>query len=129
MIRQSLKDLYFAANRWLVVPNTLLVRALYRRRRDLAIHLGCGDDYREGMINVDGNIFRRKDLWLDLRNRLPFASGSAKLIYCCHTLEHLFPDEALRLLAEMRRVLSDEGVLRLAVPSFEWCMEVAQGQA
>jgi predicted SAM-dependent methyltransferase len=79
------------------------------------------------MINVDGNLFQRKDLWLDLRNRLPFADGSARLIYCSHVLEHLYPEDAIRLLREMCRVLAQDGVVRLAVPSFEHCLVIADG--
>lgn len=128
MLKQSIKDVYFAANRWLVLPNTWIASIRHRTRRGLYLHLGCGDDYREGMLNVDGNIARRKDMWLDLRNRLPFSDRSARLIYCCHTLEHLFPEDAIRLLREMHRVIDDEGVVRLAVPGFERCLEIAAGR-
>ncbi len=128
MLKQSLKDVYFWANRWLVLPGTKMRGVMNRGKTGLYLHLGCGDDYREGMINIDGNIARKKDMWLDLRNRLPFAEKSAKLIYCCHTLEHLFPEDALRVLRELYRVVSDDGVVRLAVPSFERCLEIAAGR-
>ncbi|MBT5063322.1 methyltransferase domain-containing protein [Verrucomicrobia bacterium] len=94
----------------------------------MKLHLGCGDDYIKGLINVDGNILRKKELWLDLRNRLPFPSKCVDFIYCNHTLEHLFPYDALRLLSEMYRIVSEEGVVRLAVPSFERCLAIADGE-
>jgi len=128
MLSQSLKDVYFLLNRFAVVPATMWARLRFARRTDLVIHLGSGDDYREGMINVDGNLRRRKDLWLDLRNRLPFANQSVRLLYCCHMLEHVFPEDALRLLSEMHRVTSPTGVVRLAVPSFERCLEISRGE-
>jgi predicted SAM-dependent methyltransferase len=128
MLKQSLKDIYFSANRYLVLPNTMLARMTNSRKTGLYLHLGCGDDYRDGMINVDGNAMRKKDLWLDLRNRLPFRDKSASLIYCCHTLEHFFPTDAIRFLKEMYRVVADDGVVRLAVPSFERCLEIAAGR-
>ena len=128
MLRQSLKDVYFWANQWMVLPNTLLGKIRNGGKNGLYLHLGCGDDYREGMINVDGNIARKKDMWLDLRNRLPFSDKSAKLIYCCHTLEHLFPEDAIKVLKELYRVVADDGVVRLAVPSFERCLEIAAGR-
>ena len=127
MITQTAKDLYFTLNQFLVLPNTWLRRAQYGFARHLKLHLGCGDHYIDGMINVDGNINRQKELWLDLRNRLPFADQSADLIYCSHTLEHLFPYDALKLLSEMHRVVAAEGVVRLAVPSFELCLAIAAG--
>ena len=128
VIEQSLKDTYFAINRWLVLPNTSLCRLRYGRKQQLKLHLGCGDHYIPGMINIDGNIRRKKECWLDLRNRLPFGDNSASLIYCSHTLEHLFPCEAIDLLREMRRVLAPEGVVRLAVPSFERCLSILAGE-
>ena len=128
MLAQGLKDVYFLINRFVILPNTWWTRVTHRRTKNLVLHLGSGDDYRDGMINVDGNFRRKKDLWLDLRNPLPFASGSARLIYCCHMLEHVFPEDAITLLTEMHRVLAEDGVIRLAVPSFERCLEIAAGR-
>ena len=128
MIAQTTKDIYFALSQYLVIPNTLLLRLLYCRSKGIKLHLGCGDDYITGLINVDGNILRKKELWLDLRNRLPFPTKCANFIYCNHTLEHLFPYDALRLLREMFRIVSEEGVVRLAVPSFERCLAIADGK-
>ncbi|MCI0363667.1 MAG: methyltransferase domain-containing protein, partial [Phycisphaerales bacterium] len=123
-----LKDLYFAAVQFLTMPNTMLARLRFRRRNALRLHLGCGLHYLPGMINIDGNLLRKKDLWLDLRNPLPFPDRSASLIYCAHTIEHLFPDDAIELLKEMRRVISDDGVVRLAVPSMEYALAIARGE-
>lgn len=131
MLKQSAKDIYFLMNRVLVLPNTALARFRYRKAppEGWKIHLGCGASYIPGMINVDGNVMRRKELWLDLRNTLPFADASAGFIYCCHTLEHLFPEQAIALLTEIRRTLSDTGVARLATPSMEHALRIASGEA
>ncbi|MBL8848229.1 MAG: methyltransferase domain-containing protein [Planctomycetaceae bacterium] len=130
MLNQSLKDIYFLMNRFACLPNTALARLRYSKPQDPEghyLHLGCGDDYKEGMINVDGNIRRKADLWLDLRNNLPFRDGSARLIYCSHTLEHLLPYEALALLKEMRRVVAPDGCVRLAVPSLQHALNILAG--
>lgn len=132
MIRQQIKDLLFTINRFAVLPNTLAARIRYRRSGEpegLYLHLGCGANYIPGMINIDGNAMRKIDLWLDFRNPLPFADASAEFIYCSHTLEHLFPDDALKLLREMRRVLKPQGVARLAVPSMEHALRIARGES
>lgn len=129
MLRQDLKDVYFLANRLLAVPNTLLAKLRFKGRMGLKLHLGCGDDYIEGLINIDGNFRRRAELWLDLRNALPFADSSATLIYSSHMLEHLYPEQASSLLREVHRVLSPEGVFRLALPSFEYGLEIVQKRA
>jgi predicted SAM-dependent methyltransferase len=132
MIRQNLKDVYFHLVRYLALPSTTINRIRYwltgpPSPEGYYIHLGCGFKYLDGMINTDGNIFRKIDLWLDLRNRLPFPTGSCWFIYSAHTIEHLFPHEALALLREVRRVLKPDGIARIAVPSMEYALEIARG--
>jgi predicted SAM-dependent methyltransferase len=132
MIRQSIKDVYFLLVRYLSLPNTTLQGLRYRLTGPPApegfyVHLGCGHKYLDGLINTDGNLFRKIDLWLDLRNRLPFPSRSCKFVYSAHTLEHLFPDDAVRLLREVRRLLKEDGIARIAVPSMEYALEIARG--
>ncbi len=130
MIRQNIKDVYFALSRYLCLPGTWASSLKYRLARPsdgYYVHLGCGFKYIEGMINADGNRLRRIDLWLDLRNRLPFPTGSCRFVYSSHTLEHLLPDDAIALLGEIRRVLAPGGVARIAVPSVEHALAVAGG--
>lgn len=130
MIRQSVKDVYFGLNRWLVLPNTALARRRFRVPRDPEghyLHLGSGTNYIEGLINVEGFVGRRRDAWLDFRNPLPFADASTHFVWCSHTLEHLFPDEAIKLLAEVRRILKPDGIARIATPDFEYALKIAAG--
>lgn len=130
MIRQSLKDSYFAVSRYLCLPSTWtagLKHRLARPSEGFYVHLGCGFKYIDGLLNADGNRFRKIDLWIDLRNRLPFPDGSCRFVYSSHTIEHLFPDEAIRLLREIRRVLAPDGVARIAVPSVEHALTVLGG--
>lgn len=61
--------------------------------------------------------------YLDLRKKLPFPPGSVDAIYASHVLEHLYRDEAKRLVAECHRVLKPGGMLRLAVPSLRYFAE------
>lgn len=132
MIRQQTKDLYYIVCRWLTIPNYLVTLMRYRRPaypEGHYLHLGCGHDYMPGMVNIDGNVFRKKDLWLDLRNGLPFSDASVFFVFCCHVLEHLYPDEAIRLLKEIRRVLTREGVARVSVPSMEHAIKIMEGHA
>ncbi len=55
----------------------------------------------------------------DIRKPLPYGDSSAEAIYSAHMLEHLYFDEANNALVEFRRLLSPEGVLRLALPDSE----------
>ena len=86
-------------------------------------NLGCGTKYVEGMVNIDGNLFRRKDVWLDVTLGLPFRDNSLQGIYTSHLLEHLKVSEIRRLLQECYRSLQRGGVLRIVVPSLEYAIE------
>ncbi len=130
MYHQRFKDVYFSAVRFLTLPVAAVARLRYRNGGDdgYRLHLGCGPEYIQGMINIDGNIMRKKELWLDLRNRLPFPDKSASVVYCCHTLEHFFPSQAIDILKDIHRVLRDDGVARIAVPSMEHALAICRGE-
>jgi predicted SAM-dependent methyltransferase len=68
-------------------------------------------------VNIDGNPSNKIDLWLDVRNGLPFRSNTVDSVYSAHMFEHFFPDELQRLLSECFRVLKPSGGIRLVVPS------------
>ncbi|NUQ67421.1 MAG: methyltransferase domain-containing protein [Phycisphaerales bacterium] len=131
MVEQSFKDILFALNRFAVWPNTLVKRWHYAHppQQGYFVNLGSGGHPVAGMINCDGNLFRRPDCWLDLRNRLPFPDGSCALVTCSHTLEHLYPDECIEVLREIRRILRPGGLARIATPSMSHALEMAQGKA
>lgn len=98
-----------------ISPDQRRRRAELRARRDLRLQLGCGERVFADWVNID-LLSSQADLVLDLRRPLPFADGSARLIYSEHTLEHLTRDEASALLRECARVLAPGGVLRIGVP-------------
>jgi ubiquinone/menaquinone biosynthesis C-methylase UbiE len=56
---------------------------------------------------------------MDVTRGLPYASGSVQTIYASHMLEHLYLDQALRVLGEFNRVLQPGGLCRLALPDGE----------
>jgi SAM-dependent methyltransferase len=84
---------------------------------DPKLHLGAGARRLEGWINVD---VHPAPLSLNLTRGLPFADSSVRVIFASHLFEHLYyPNQALRFLAECRRVLRPGGRLRLVVPDIE----------
>lgn len=122
MLHQRYKDLVFWGIAKATVPNYLLRRYVMNARPVQGachLHLGCGTKYLPGFMNIDGNFFNKIDVWLDVRNGLPFRSGSVDSIYSTHMFEHFYPDELKRLLRECARVLKDGGGMRLIVPSLE----------
>lgn len=108
------------------------------------VQLGCGLNTPAGWIHVDGSWNARfakypllrgvlgrmrvvpaslleipwsRDILIhDVRKPLPFEDASLDAVYASHLLEHLYLDEAQRLLRECLRVLAPGGVLRVVVP-------------
>lgn len=81
------------------------------------VHLGPGQkNYLDGWLNLDANIFTAKcDLWVDLRNALPFPNGTVDAFYSHHVVEHL-PDLRFHF-AEVCRCLRSGGVYRVGGPN------------
>jgi predicted SAM-dependent methyltransferase len=107
--------------RWLNVTSSVVRQRLkvLRQARHLRLHLGCGKRIISGWVNIDGIEREGTDLQWDLRQKLPFADGSAELIYSEHVIEHLFEEDALRLFYECYRVLEPGGMMRVGVPDAE----------
>src|SRR5690242_15298780 len=88
--------------------------------RPKRLHIGCGQQAIPGWINIDNQGLPGVDQVLDVRSGLPFRGVAA--IYAEHFLEHLSLDDGLAFLRECRRVLADDGTLRLSTPSLEWVL-------
>jgi len=82
------------------------------------LHLGCGPQILEGWINIDNMQYPGVDQVLDVIKGLPFEDVSC--IFAEHFIEHLAYPDALGLLRECRRVLRDDGILRLSTPNLDW---------
>jgi SAM-dependent methyltransferase len=63
-------------------------------------------------------IFRRVR-YLNVTKRFPFPDDSTTAVYTSHMLEHLYPWDAEKCLAECLRILAPQGVLRIAVPDLD----------
>jgi SAM-dependent methyltransferase len=108
-------------------------------------HIGCGPDIVDEFLNIDGYF----DSWFeynlrcpynlqsdrlyavrgkpstyvlqhDLRNGIPAASDSSKVIYHSHFLEHLTDDQGIAFLSECHRCLAPGGSMRFAVPDLTY---------
>jgi predicted SAM-dependent methyltransferase len=89
----------------------------------LKLHIACGTVYKEGWINIDNNSdnnIAKLDLNWDLRKPLPFDSNSVDFIYHEHFLEHLTVEEGLRALCDFKRVLTPNGIMRVAMPDLKY---------
>jgi predicted SAM-dependent methyltransferase len=83
----------------------------------LKVHLGPGqENYIKGWVNVDANMFTgRCDVWADLRNALPFHSGTVDAVYSHHVVEHI-PNIEFHF-NEVFRCLKPGGVYRVGGPN------------
>jgi len=84
------------------------------------LHVGCGEKVIPGWINIDSRKLPGVDFVLDVRKGVPFERVAA--IYAEHFLEHLTLDEGLAFLAECRRVLAADGILRTSTPNLDWVL-------
>jgi len=120
LLHQRYKDIVFWGIAKATLPNYYLRRLMANARPANGashLHLGCGPKYLPGFVNIDGNLFNKLDLWLDVRNGLPFSSNTVDSIYSTHMFEHFYPDELQLLLRECLRVLRPGGGIRLIVPN------------
>lgn len=111
--------------------------------RPLWLNLGCGHNTTENWLNFDRSpmIALRHHRWLkrllrsagilhdehmadypanvtrrNLVRPLPFEDATVSAIYSSHLLEHMYIDDARRLLRECHRVCQKGAVLRFALP-------------
>lgn len=130
---QRLKDVYFTTVRPIARLSHLAWRSKLRHGipRELRrgengqvwLHLGCGTKVHPNFVNIDGNIRYRPDMWLDLRNGLPFPTQSVDRVYACHVFEHFYWDELVGIFRECFRVLQHGGGIRILVPSVELAVQ------
>lgn len=85
---------------------------------EVRIHLGCGPVRLDGWVNLDIRPFPAVDVIADARRGLPLRA--ARYVFAEHFLEHLELDEAIALLAECRRILTPDGVVRISTPNLDW---------
>ena len=129
MRSQRFKDNYFSFVRPITKLNYFFHRfvsaLLFNAKHNgqTWVNLGSGKKYVSGFINIEGNLFYKKDIWLDIRNGLPFPDNSVDGLYACHLFEHFYVSELVRILSEIYRILKPGGGVRILVPSLEDAIE------
>lgn len=103
------------------------------------IDLGAGTNYTEGWTHVNfyknplssfwktKNQIIKTDIETDLRYPLNCPDNIVDGVYSSHTLEHLFPDKAKRLLSEILRILKPGCWLRIIVPDISKIIDYYNG--
>lgn len=92
------------------------------------LHLGCGKNIFEDWVNADffSNIIKfwkpsgvKSNWMLDLRYPFNCDDNVWDGVFSEHTLEHLYPNQALQLLHELYRTMKPGAWLRLTVPDLK----------
>lgn len=88
----------------------------------MKLNVGCGTDYKEGFINIDGSdALPRVDKVINFNDdRLVNHFGEVDHILCNDFVEHFFHWEALELLRDFLLVLKTKGTAEIRVPDSEW---------
>ncbi|MBW2663163.1 MAG: hypothetical protein JRD93_14515 [Deltaproteobacteria bacterium] len=100
------------------------------------LHLGCGSNKFDGWVNADfysGIKFWKKhknrpDWMLDLRYPLNCDNNVWDGVFSEHTLEHLYPNQALSLLKELYRTMRKGAWLRISVPDLAKYVDYYSGE-
>tara|TARA_R100001244_G_scaffold71052_1_gene57484 strand:- start:2197 stop:2640 length:444 start_codon:yes stop_codon:yes gene_type:complete len=81
----------------------------------MKLHLGCGNDYKEGFWNVDiGDC--KKDQEMDISRPFPLQDNSYTYVYAKHVLEHIPRESFFDVFREIHRVMAHGAVLEFCVP-------------
>ena len=119
MLKRYQKNLFYIIATPLMIINSFRLKYLnsFKKNSVLKLHLGPGKkNYIDEWINIDANMFTGKcDLWLDLRNKLPFKNSSVDYCYSHHMVEHL-PNMKSHFV-DIFRILKPGGIYRFGGPN------------
>jgi len=90
----------------------------------MKLHIGCGNRYIPGWVNLDINRDLKVDIVDDAGALGKIANLSCDIIYVSHVLEHFGRHEFLEILKVWHSKLKVGGILRLSVPDFDGIVSV-----
>jgi predicted SAM-dependent methyltransferase len=104
---------------WLNFDNSVTVRcASFRQILGLLHVMGLVSDKELQYASV---LRQHGIVWANASRRIPLPDRSVEVVYSSHMLEHLDPKQELPgFLAEVRRILVPQGILRIGVPDLLW---------
>lgn len=102
----------------------LLFRRMDPMTNELRLNVGCGTDYREGFINIDGSsTISKVDKRLDFKNGEllnEFQADSVDFILAQDIIEHFYLWEARSILKDFYSILKPGGRVQIRVPDCEF---------
>jgi len=113
--------------RWKARKTKEQVSQLVDSSREIRLDIGAGDLKRPGWVSLD--ITDHCDLFWDLRNGIPFPTGTVDVVYSSHLLEHMPYEAGQQVLQESLRVLKIGGILSICVPNARLYIDAYLGAA
>lgn len=97
-----------------------IARTLAGSPDGLRLHLGCGDDRMEGMLNCDCRATGGADVVMNCADLRRFEDGTVAVVYSHAFIEHLYRNQQPVFMANAFRVLMDGGwMVALGLPDFK----------
>jgi len=93
----------------------------------LKLNLGCGDDTRDGYVNIDIRNLDNKDIVVADITKLQYEKDSIEEILASDIYEHISHLESKNLLKHWNDLLIPEGVLIIRTPSLDIIMQYLMG--
>jgi SAM-dependent methyltransferase len=102
--------------------NPRLIELKYGLKLDnhslVKLHLGCGNNHKEGFRNIDWRKTVATDIVCDIK-KLPYPDNSVMLIETYHVIEHFPRHDFKKALKEWYRILVPGGKLVIECPDFD----------
>lgn len=129
----------FEINSWIGRKLCKRLSRFVPNKTPFLIDIGVGNNYTDGWTHVDfySGVIRKfwkprnrrqPEVKTDLRYPLNCQSNVADGIYSGHTLEHLYPNHAYKLLSELYRILKPGCWLRINVPDLKKVVDFYNGK-
>jgi len=92
--------------------------------KGIKLHLGCGDYWYEGYINIDIGVYGGTDMIWDIRYILPFQPEVVSNIRAYEVVEHFTRNELDKMLEDWKRLLFKGGRIEISVPDMDGLVEM-----
>lgn len=93
----------------------------------MKLNVGCGTDYRDGFVNIDGsNTLPKIDKIIDISTESllsHFNEGEVEYILANDIIEHHYHWEAIRIMEEFYALLKQGGQAEIRVPDSEFIIK------
>lgn len=84
---------------------------MYERK----LNLGCGNDLKEGYVNID--LYGNPDVKHDLEDfPYPFNKNTFEEVYASHIIEHL--DDTIKVMKELHKICKNKSKIIIKTPHF-----------